>query len=303
MKHSIRTTALLLTLFLLTQLVGLVVVDNYTDREATAKTGAVTYKDLPYNIERPNVSPQESIWLMLAGVGIGTAILLVLIKFRKVGLWKVWFFLSVAITLSMALASFIPAAAALAASIGLAAWKTFRPNIYVHNITEVFIYGGLAAIFVPMLNILYATILLLAISAYDAIAVWQSRHMVTLAQFQTSTGIFSGLYLPKEAHHARRREKAEFKPGKAAGQPAKPQEKETSAVLGGGDMGFPLIFAGVALKTLPFAQVLIIPAAAGLALLGLMIFGKQNKFYPAMPFITAACLLGYGLSVFLALYA
>src|SRR3989344_5981094 len=55
--------------------------------------------------------------------------------------------------------SFVPQEVALALAVFVSVWKMFRPNIFIHNISELFIYGGLAAIFVPMLNI-YAAVLL-----------------------------------------------------------------------------------------------------------------------------------------------
>ena len=74
-----------------------------------------------------------------------------------------------------------------------------------------------------------------------------------------------------------------------------------TAVLGGGDIGFPLIFAGVVMKGLMltnselagFLKALIIPIFSALALLVLLTESKKDRFYPAMPFLTIGCLAGY----------
>ena len=73
-----------------------------------------------------------------------------------------------------------------------------------------------------------------------------------------------------------------------------PQVQVRTAILGGGDIGFPLIFAGVVLKEWGLWQSLIIPffALAGLALL--LYYAEEKKFYPAMPFISAGCFVGLG---------
>jgi len=298
MKHSIQITAFLLSVFLLAQFVGLRVVDNYIDKEATAKSGVVTYKALPYSIERPDIRPELSAWFIFAAIIIGTVILLLFMKFEKVSFWRLWFFLSVLVTLSIALASFIPAPAAFIISMGFSAWKVFRPNVAVHNLTEVFIYGGLAAIFVPIMNLAAAFILLIIISAYDIFAVWQSRHMVKLAKFQTAAHVFAGVYFPggksvpsSYSSAAVSGKKRAYKTGASA--------SGGGAVLGGGDIGFPLIFAGVVMKNASFLQTLIIPAAAAVALLGLLVLGEKGKFYPAMPFLSAACFVGYGLIAYM----
>ncbi len=295
MKHSIQVTAFLLLVFLLAQFVGLKVVDNYLDREATAKSGIVTYKALPYSIERPDIRPELSAWFIFAAIAIGTIILLLLMKFEKVNFWRLWFFLSVLVTLSIALASFIPATAAFVLSFVFSMWKVFRPNVVVHNLTEVFIYGGLAAIFVPIMNMAAAFLLLIIISVYDMFAVWQSRHMVKLAKFQTAANVFAGIYFPggKSAHSSASSAAGSDKKQAYKAKSSRASASGKGAVLGGGDIGFPLIFAGVVMKSFSFLQVMVIPAMAAVALLGLLIFGKKDKFYPAMPFISAACFIGY----------
>ena len=66
------------------------------------------------------------------------------------------------------------------------------------------------------------------------------------------------------------------------------------AMLGGGDIAFPLLFAGVILKSYGFAWSFFIPPFATLALIGLFYYGTKERFYPAMPFISFGCLLGFG---------
>jgi len=69
--------------------------------------------------------------------------------------------------------------------------------------------------------------------------------------------------------------------------------KMKMAILGGGDLGFPLIFAGVVFKSVGLYQAMIIPVFAAIALLLLLLLGKKDRFYPAMPFISAGCFVGY----------
>ena len=72
-------------------------------------------------------------------------------------------------------------------------------------------------------------------------------------------------------------------------------KKVRTALLGGGDIGFPLIFAGVVFKELGLWQAMIIPIFAMLGLALLLFFSKDKKFYPAMPFIGAGCFVGLGI--------
>ena len=72
--------------------------------------------------------------------------------------------------------------------------------------------------------------------------------------------------------------------------------KVNVAILGGGDVAFPLIFAGVVLKSFnSYAYGVIIALFSTLALLFLLSTAKKGKFYPAMPFITVGSLLGYAI--------
>jgi presenilin-like A22 family membrane protease len=130
-------------------------------------------------------------------------------------------------------------------------------------------------------------VLLLLISVYDMYAVWRSKHMATMAQFQAKSGIFAGFllpYLPQKLVLSRK---------EAA------QAKVRTAILGGGDVGFPLIFAGVVMKELGVQPAVLIPLGATVALLALLWFGQKKRFYPAMPFLTAGCLAGYGVALLL----
>lgn len=284
MKHPAPLTVALIALFLASQLIGLFIVSRYVQLTPTG----LEYKALPYDIERPQMSPGSAIFMIVSAILIGTGVLFLIMKFQKFSLWKIWYFLSIFITLSVAIAAFIPQGYAAIIAFLAAIFKAFKPNILVHNITELLIYGGLATIFVPLLNVAAAAILLLIISAYDAYAVWQSKHMVKLAQFQTNSGVFAGLSLP-------------YKMG-ASAEPSKvsiSSSKSQSAIIGGGDMGFPLIFAGAVMLQVGLYKAMIIPIAATVALAILLMMSKKNHFYPAMPFISIGCFIGYGITMLL----
>ena len=285
MKHTLKITLMLVLLFFLSQIVGLAITNQYIDHEKTVETGVMVWEGLPYEMERPPVEESSSFIYILIAVLLGTGLLMLLIKFKKVNLWKFWFFISVVLCLTIALKPFMRQEIALAISFVFALFKVVRPNIIVHNITEVFIYGGLAAIFVPIMNLYAVFMLLLLISCYDIYAVWKSKHMVTLAKFQTSSNVFAGLSIPYKM--------PEKEGKKKAGRVVK-IEKIKTAILGGGDIAFPLIFAGVVMKQVGFLTSLIIPVFVSAALLILLTKSKKNKFYPAMPFLSLGCLAGYG---------
>ncbi len=252
----------------------------------TAETGELTWKNLPslagMPMERPEIEPGVTLIFVAIAIVIGTLLILLIIKHRKMLLWKIWFLLAVVLCMQISFGAKLSANVALVLALIFGLWKTFRPNIFIHNFTELFIYGGLAAIFVPILNIFYAYILLIILSFYDMYAVWKSKHMVKMAKFQTKSGIFAGLLIPYAFTKLKKK---------------KGMVKVKTAVLGGGDIGFPLLFAGVILVSKGWLPALIVTGGTTIALILLLSFSKKGKFYPAMPFLTAGCVAGHLVSL------
>lgn len=294
MKHTLKITLILLAFFLISQVAGLLITKQYISVEEEE----VSYSELPYDMDRPEVEQSSSYLFIIFGVLLGTVLLLLLIKFRQRNIWRIWYGLAVVIALSVALSGFMPEVFALVISLIVAFFKVLKPNVIIHNISEILIYGGISAIFAPIFNIGSAILLLVFISIYDIIAVWKSKHMVKLAKFQTKSNLFAGLTIPYSAKAKPAPVKENVNKGKTADKGS--QEKGRTAILGGGDIAFPLLFTSVVMKELiysgnafPVVNSLIISVIVTVAL-GFLLFNTQKgRFYPAMPFISIGCLLGY----------
>ena len=198
---------------------------------------------------------------------------------------------------------------ALLIALPLAYIKVFKRNLYVHNLTELLIYPGIAAVFISFLNnvfgnrvILATAIILLIISLYDMWAVWQSGFMQKMAEFQMNNlKFFTGFFIP----YADKKNKAKIKliKEKYEGNDKKLEEnfkkskiKVNLAILGGGDIIFPIITAGVFYEKFGLNSGILIAITSTIALAGLFLLAKKGKYYPAMPFITAGLYIGMGLS-------
>ena len=240
MKHSLKITIILLSAFLIAQLVGLGVIYNYIDHAKSLEEGETIFKELPIG-ERPPLEEETSYLPIIIAVLIGTGIMLLLIKYKLNWIWKGWFLLAVIMTLTVSFGAFIDVTTALILAILLGIWKIFKPNFYVHTFTELFIYGGLAAIFVPLLNLFSVIILMLLIAAYDAYAVWKSKHMITLAKSQTESKVFAGLMIPYKLSKGKSRIHKSSKLSNKTKETSKeiPQKVKT-AILGG--LGFFVIW-------------------------------------------------------------
>jgi presenilin-like A22 family membrane protease len=307
MKHTIKITLILLAMFFLTQLIGLFVISQYSPQtvQITTPEGNLvntTIHNLPYGMEPPqDISPSSTILSIIFALIIAVSLMLVLMKYKAEVLLRIWFFIVVTIAIAITLNSLIlnfpnSALIAIIVALPIGFFKIFKNNILLHNLTELAIYPGIAAIFVPILNIWAMVLLLILISLYDMYAVWHSGFMQRMAKYQIQkVKVFSGFFIP----YISKKQKAMLK--KVASSKSKKALKNRKikaavAILGGGDVVFPLILAGVVLNALGFAQALLIAIGATIALAGLFYLSKKGKFYPAMPFITVGCFIGLALS-------
>ncbi len=301
MKHDLKIVAILTIFYFLAQIIGLGIV--YSDikvEKAVTETGQViTIVSHPETAlgPRPDVYNFDAILMVLTGVLIGTGLVLLIVKFNQVNVWKIFFFMAVFFSITISVGVFVSWEYAATAGFVLAFVKLWKSNIIIHNITEVLVYSGIAVLFAPLFDPLWVIALLLMISVYDAFAVWKSKHMVKMAEFQIKSEVFAGLSIPYKS--------GKVKASKGKMGSSRQKTKITTAILGGGDIAFPLIFAASVMESfiregllgpIVLLKGLIIPIATTATLFLLMLWGKRGQYYPAMPFLTAGCLVGYGLT-------
>jgi len=287
MKHSAKIVAILLGMFFLTQLIGIAVIYSYQNNEY----------NLPYGMEPPKeISPGISLISIVTAIAFAVLIMLIFMRFNIELLLRLWFLFVIIIAIGITINSAIlhlpnSSIIALAIAVPLAILKVFKRGILVHNFTELMIYPGIASIFVPILNLWTIILLFVIISLYDIYAVWHSGFMQKMAKYQIQKlKMFSGFFVP----YLGAREKAQLARIKKTNAREK-KIKVNVAILGGGDVVFPIIFAGVILRIFGFLPSLIMAFGATIALFVLFLFSKKGKFYPAMPFISAGCFLALGL--------
>jgi presenilin-like A22 family membrane protease len=321
-KHEIKITVILLSMFVITQLIGLYVLNANPFTITAIVNGTQTSISNPSLswIQPPEIQQQSDFSMyfgsMVISFILAVIILFLLTKFKVDVILKIWFFLVVAIALFITLnavflnlninvASLYFVIPALAITLLLSFIKVFKRNFIVHNLTELLIYPGIATVFVPILNIWSVIILLVLISIYDIWAVWHSGIMQKMAKYQINNlKVFSGFFVPYISKKLRMQMKKMKK-----SKDKKKKIKVNLAILGGGDVVFPIITSGVIFKTETVALLngmksfvggfwpaIFVIAGATLGLTLLFMFSEKKKFYPAMPFITAGIFLGIILS-------
>ena len=287
-KHKFNIAFILLGMFLLTQFIGLWVVNEYTNN------------DLPFGMEVDEEASPGIISIILS-FAVAVALILILMKYQWKFVIRIWFFVVITLALSLSLNAILKyslqnaALIAVIIAIPLTTLKMFRPGIISHNFTELLIYPGIAAVFVPILVPFTSIILLIVVSIYDAWAVWKSGLMMKMAKFQMEeVKIFGGFMIPtlsKKMKLQIQKIKQKYKGKKIPEKVRKKKFKVSLAILGGGDVIFPIITAGVFLRAFGIVPALFVTFGALAGLIFLFTITKKGKGYPAMPYISSGIFL------------
>jgi len=297
MKHNLKISLIILGMFLITQLIGLFIINFYIQ----------TGNSLPYGFDKQNLGEKNSFSFLASLISsfvIAIFLVLILTRLKSVIFMRAWFFVVICLALGLTLNAVfsligipMPGIFALAIGVILGYFKVFKRNIILHNLTELLIYPGIAAVFASILNIFTLITLLILIAVYDVWAVWHSGVMQKMAKYQIdSVKVFGGFFIPYASKKIK--DKIKFLRQKYQNKNIpravikKHKIKVNLAILGGGDIVFPIISAGVILKAWGLVPALTVVLFSFLALLYLFIFAKKKKFYPAMLYLSPGIILG-----------
>ena len=110
MKQNLHVAAILLVMFLLTQFIGLGVIDAYSPRvepvlnQTTGIVENVTVEpQLPYGMQPPEMKPEVSVTSIIIAFIIAIFLIILLMKIRAELFLRLWFFIVVIIALSLSI--------------------------------------------------------------------------------------------------------------------------------------------------------------------------------------------------------
>ncbi len=221
------------------------------------------------------------------GVGIflyimvATAVVLVVIRFKK-KLLKVFellsIFISTEVFFEVLLLGFVPegtgAAAALVLALIVTLSRALWRNMLTQNVAILLSIIGVGALLGASLGFLPALILLGLLAVYDVLAVFQTKHMVTMAKEIVKQKLAFTMAIPTKGHVFQ---------------------------LGGGDLVMPLVFSVAVLREfgLVAAASTVIGSIAVLMAFFAWLVDRPGKAYPALPPITIGAILGWAAAVLL----
>ena len=247
MKYkNVKIMTKILLLFFFVQMFGLYVGSNYL------------VSDLPYDIEQPESMGIHSVTYLVTFIFLATFVFFLLMKFNLKKIFLIWMFLAFVIAMSISLSSLINSSIALFVATVLFVIGYYEEDDVVKDITSLLLFPGIAVLFAPMFTVYTFFILLGVIAIYDFISVYITKHMITLAKSQSKLKMFPGIIV---------------------------RDKNEVAVLGGGDIIFPMILGVIVLRDVSLSLALVTAVLATLSVLTLLLIGKKKEYYPAMPVV------------------
>ena len=228
-------------------------------------------------------------WQFLLAFGIGTAVILGLIRIMHGGmLLRIFFLLALFSGIFITMNIFLSNIWSLIFSLLLVVAYSFYPYVWFHNLVLILTLPGIAAVLGASITPYAAVILLIFMSVYDYIAVYKTEHMVKMAKAMIAGRAIFAMIYPEHWHG--------FKVHLNKAHPG-----EGFMMLGTGDFVFPIIMATSAFSISAVAAwTVLIISLLGLLLMHLIFsLQKVRRPMPALPPLAAFAILGFVLAIIL----
>ncbi|VVB65627.1 Signal-peptide peptidase, presenilin aspartyl protease [Candidatus Gugararchaeum adminiculabundum] len=282
-----RIMATILIMFLLTQALGL-----YAGAQLTNKAPEIQeFKELSV-APTGNAGDLANVIFFIAYVLVGAAIMLIVIKFYKgvmaFKLMEVMIVMISGYVIGFALLrSFnVPNSSELAFAVAalLAITKFFFKK--AKNLVAIIASAGVGAIFGFSLDVVPAIVFISALSVYDVLAVYYTRHMITMAKELGKRNLSFSVSAEEEIEPKKLKNLTEDQQQQVHEhlQSLPPEHRRTALELGTGDMAIPLMLAVAVLKWGGWVDsiAVIIGTTFGLGVV-LYVVLKNRLFLPALP--------------------
>ena len=222
-------------------------------------------------------------WQLLLAFGIGTAVILGLIRIVHGGRFlRFFFYFALFSGAWITFSAILSDAAAFFVSVVLVAAYIAAPYVWLHNLVLILTLSGIAGLIGSSFSPKSVIILLVIMSIYDYVAVYKTKHMVKMAKAMIAGRAIFAMIFPEHWRGFKAR-LSEARPG------------EGFMMLGTGDFVFPLVLASSALQTSRLAAwTVFIFSLAGLLIMHLIFMSQKiRRPMPALPPLAAAAILGF----------
>jgi presenilin-like A22 family membrane protease len=276
---------------------------------------AIPFIDAELQVFEDPESVATPIWYFMLII-IVTAVILLMVKLRKRNIIKHVILFAFGLTLLMVFdILFILALSQITSDIPVITWVSFIsalvvaagltfllyrfPEWYVVDFVGVFVAAAVAAILGISLAILPVFVLLIILAIYDAVSVYKTKHMITLADAVTMERLPVLLVVPTSKGYS-------FLKQKSIKEQIKKKEKRDAVFMGLGDIAIPAVLAVSAFAYLPakdglftFSHVLVAIVTLVGCMIGFLIlmrFVMKGNPQAGLPLLNGGAIAGYLLS-------
>ncbi|NMC09407.1 MAG: hypothetical protein GYA39_00285 [Methanothrix sp.] len=219
-----------------------------------------------------------------------TALLLLAIRLKQSWIISGFILVSIAASIYYVLVAFMSPLMALVPTLAVMALMRCYPEWYVIDAFGILVCAGISSLFGVSMTTLPALILLLVLAVYDAISVYKTRHMISLAEGVINIKAPLLFVVPRSSEYSFRKEHVSI---------SKDGEKRGAYFLGLGDAIVPTILVISANWSLPAPGYFGINLPAFGAMLGtylgflFLMTTSRGKPQAGLPFLNSGVILGF----------
>ena len=262
---------------------------------ALALTFYVAYQQKLYVEEQQIVSPDISLGPIIAyffGVVVLVGLVLFLIPLSKLKLvFRVLFALMFAWGVFIVVALTLPTAVAYAVAVIAGIVWLFWARVWLHDLLLLIALAAAGSVFGFLFSPLTFMIFMLIIAVYDVVAV-RFGYMVWMADKLSEADTLPAFILPRQIRDWR----LSLKKVRIGELREKESDEREYSILGGGDIGFPLMLAVSVFFKTDLAGAAVVGVFALVGLMGaflIQLFWLKGKPMPALPPIAFGSLIGF----------
>jgi presenilin-like A22 family membrane protease len=227
-----------------------------------------------------------------------TAVLLLAIKRNKGWIISVFIQISIATSIYYLAAAFMPPIYALLPTAASLLLIRYYPEWYVIDLLGIAVCAGISSLFGISMTTLPALILLVILAVYDAISVYKTHHMVSLAEGVIKMKAPLLFVVPRSRGYSFRKDQSLFAGADNRGEGG-PGGKRGAYFLGLGDAIIPTILVISANTSLPAGGFSGVNLPALGAMLGtcfgflLLMNTSRDRPQAGLPFLNSGVILGF----------
>jgi len=232
-----------------------------------------------------------------------TALLLLAIKRNHGWIISGFIQLSIALSIYYLVAAFLPPILALLPTVAVLMLIRYYPEWYVIDAFGIVVSAGISSLFGVSMTTLPTLMLLVILAVYDAISVYKTRHMVSLAEGVIKMKAPLLFVVPKSRNYSFMKDQsllAKDGPGhQGEGQSGEAKAKRGAYFLGLGDAIIPTILVISASTSLPASGPFSVNLPAMGAMLGtylgflLLMTTSRERPQAGLPFLNSGVILGF----------